>query len=204
MNPNGQLTVYGGTRGTARIVRPNMAAQCIQQDVQLWHDMAECGGIIQCCAPGVYNYGNAAYQAMPPGGRQFRRQGIITVPPDGDGDTRVLTYRTPLGYWGVIKGIYQAFTSTGFVEGSGSLTWRLKIGERYVQDYSASTTSLGTLAFPYAIPGGVLIGSSNQLIQYSVLRAGGASLDPNGQILVMVSGWYYPIAKGAYAAPNMS
>jgi hypothetical protein len=132
---------------------------------------------------------------MPELGQRLQQVGSIALPPFDGLDTVVLSFRMPVGWDGVINALVCAYTGTGFVEGSGDITWRLRLNDWWVRDYNAITVSLGDPANPYHLHGGGLhIRSDQRVAMYvNVLPAAIARLDPKSTIVCSLAGWKYPL-----------
>jgi len=149
-----------------------------------------------------YNAAFSPYANMPPGGRELQQIAALPFlsypnPPDGS-DQLVLSVTAPLGYDGIITKVVNMFTGTGFVEGSGGIAWRVKIGNKYARNLGNILFTYGSLTDPFVIPGvGVPI-VSGQTLRYLVnIPAISPVGGQNAQIICAVFGWFYP-RKGQY------
>jgi len=137
------------------------------------------------------------WSEMPPGGLPFDPFGSITTPAANGTETVALQFEVPYGYDGIITGIANAFTGPGFVEGSGDLTWRIRVGQPNLQgrpqrNYSSIQQSMGSVEQPREVPGGIQV-VSNQFIEYSVVHAIGSPIVPAGtRIICNIQGYYWP------------
>lgn len=151
-----------------------------------------------CCPRGRRPYPNRPWIDMPKEGRRFRP--ISTLPVAGlfdDFDHVVLSERVPLGYDGVITDVVCEVTApgaTGFVEGSGDVTWRLAADNRYLRDMGNLTVTVGSLITPSPIPRGGLLVYSHNLIQFIVnlTAAAQGNINPNARIVCSITGWWWP------------
>lgn len=140
---------------------------------------------------------------MPPGGEAFDPDAFITTPAANSTETLVLQFQVPQGYDGVITGVTNLFTGPGFVEGSGNLIWRIRIGlpnlqGRPVRNYSSIDRTLGTFEFPRDVAGGIIIGS-NQYIEYTVTHLLGSPIIPAGtRIMCNLIGYYWPKGSNSH------
>lgn len=166
---------------------------CLDIDRRVWEEVARAGGPRSLCeCMEVPRYAQPPHLVMPPQGRRF--QFIETVPlPDDGSRADVVRFRVPYGWDGVIVGLVNRYLGVGFVEGSGDLSWGLRIGHVYARDYGNVTTSLGDLQSSARLSGPIRI-LSGQDVAYEVRVAAGASsrLFPSGRVLCAVFGWYYP------------
>jgi hypothetical protein len=160
------------------------------------------GGLKKICCPrGKKQYKNPPWIMMPSEGRRFKPIGILPVPaPPFTGlDTPVLTVRVPLGYDGVITDLVCEILpgpsgSTGFIEGSGDLTWRLSSNGRFLRDEGNILTTLGSLVTPTPVPRGGLRVWSDDLLVFSVAFAVGADarIAADANVVCSITGWWYP------------
>jgi hypothetical protein len=199
-------STFGGKgRGDISIVYPNWADECLAQVHYDWAKISACGGVLECCAPGVWNYGNPPWMAMPPEGRQFRKTGGIALPANLATST-IATFRVQPGYEGIINSIIVNVVnagSTGFAEDSGDLVWRLEIGRSYAKDLGNIRTQLGNLASPFPLFKGIRV-FPGQLITLSVDRPNAIDpLDAQDRIIGMLSGYFYPVHRGYAAQVNL-
>ena len=134
---------------------------------------------------------------MPPGGLPFDEFASIVTPAANSTETLVLSYPIPFGYDGIILAVTNLFTGPGFVEGSGNLIWRIRIGAAALQgtpvrNYSNIRNTLGSLQQPRTVFGGILV-ESDQTLQYTVTHAIGSPIVPAGtRIICNVAGFYWP------------
>ena len=83
--------------------------------------------------------------------------------------------------------------ATGFVEGSGTVTWRLSADGRYLRDVGNIQVTMGSLIQPSPVPRGGLRVWSHNLIQFSVALETGmeAVLNPAAVVICSINGWFY-------------
>lgn len=180
--------------------QPTVWDKYLAEERQVWNRIQDAGGILAVTSPfrrrllELGNWGEP-WMRMPADGVRFPPiVGSIVIPPFNGLDTVVLQFSVPTGYDGVMVGFTQLYTGTGFVEGSGDITWRVKINQRWAKSLGNMTTSMGSLQGPTtATPGGVRI-QSRQLVTYyvNILPAAAARLDAAARIVCTVSGWFYP------------
>jgi hypothetical protein len=155
---------------------------------------------VKDCQKGIereLGYWPEPWAEMPPGGEPFDVIESIQTPPANGVETVVLQYLIPFGFDGVILGIANYFTGTGFVESSGDLIWRIRrgipgIGGSTVRNYSAITTTMGSPLGTREVFGGILV-TSEDYITYTVTnRAGGPIIPSNNRIVCNIAGFYWP------------
>lgn len=183
--------------------RPGIWDRYLIEERLLWNRIQDAGGILAVVSPfrrrllELGNWGEP-WMRMPADGIRFPTgppySGSIGMPAFDGLDHLVFAFIVPTGYDGVLTGFTQLYTGTGFVEGSGDITWRVKINQRFPHGLGQTITTIGNLGNPTtAAPGGVRI-QSRQYIQYFVnlLPAAAARLDAAARIVCSVSGWLYP------------
>jgi len=171
---------------------PTFFNGCLDRELELWDRINRCGGLMAIC-PGS-KYFDPPWIKMPPQGKRFSPIGSIALPTSGYGTDQVVTqFRVPLGYDGVINYIVQTYTGQGFQEGSGDLTWRIQLNQRWVKNYGNTTTQIGTLTQGPQSPNSLIIIQSNQLVTYYVnVAASAASNLMGGRIICAFFGYWWP------------
>lgn len=181
---------------------PNQYDGCLDDDYNLYNEIVMAGGLRKICCPrGRKAYVQRPWVSMPAEGRRFKPISTLAVPaaPFTGLDTEVLNVLVPVGYDGVLTdfvcGIYPGTSgSTGFIEGSGDLVWRLTANGRHLRDLGDIETSLGSLTAPNPVPrGGIRVFSQDELV-FSVVFAVGADvrIAADARIVCSITGWYYP------------
>lgn len=137
------------------------------------------------------------WSEMPPGGLPFDVFDSIATPAANGTETRVLQFQVPFGYDGIVLAVANVFTGPGFVEGSGNLVWRIRVGSPSLQgrpqlNYSNIRNTLGSTQTPRDVQGGIQI-VSGQFLEYSVTHALGSPIVPGGtRIICNIQGFYWP------------
>lgn len=158
--------------------------------------------VAQQWAQGYWPY---PWSEMPPGGLPFDPFDSIVTPNANSVETLVLQFQVPFGYDGIVLGVTNLFTGPGFVEGSGNLIWRIRIGSPNLQgrpqrNYSDIRNTLGTLAQPREVHGGIAI-VSGQFLEYTVTHALGSPIVPAGtRIICNIAGFYWPRGSSPIAS----
>lgn len=191
-------------------VRPNYYDQYLVQVHNSMAQLERAGGLKRICCPAGQSGTNPPWIAQPPQARRY--QSISTVVASalaGTEGTDVpmtdsfiaagspngsASFRVPTGYDGVILSVTNLFTSMGFVEGSGDISWRIRINQRWLKDYGNIQTTLGSFTAPCPIFRGAVRVYSQQVVTYYVQLAIGAltRIDPNGIINCALWGYFYP------------
>lgn len=153
------------------------------------------GGILGSSG-GIAGSNSAAPWVVPPdgfeafdfgdGGEGF--PGTIQLPNPGTGDTVVLQFHVPKGYDGVILRFSNNFTGPGFVNGSGTLVWKILRNMQAIKNYDHIINEMGTVNQP-RVTSGIRI-YSGDLIQYVVNNVGTAA--QTAQIICFLGGYFYP------------
>ena len=172
-----------------RLFPPNAFNQCLQEESAIWSRINECGGLMSIC-PGK-KYDAPPWVRMPPQGKRYSKINSIPLPANDGADHLVTQFLVPLGYDGCIVSVVQNYTGQGFNEGDGTLTWRLRLNERYVKDLGNTKVSIGSMVTPYNINSGQIILQSNQLVQYFVNYAVAGGLN-GGRVICALFGWTWP------------
>ena len=125
--------------------------------------------------------------------RQPGGQFTIPIGPDGT-DQLVFAFEMPYGYDGIIIELSNFWNGTGFVEGSGDITWRVKIDRRFIPDFDTILTTRGVPQFPADVEGQGIPLLSGQTVQYFVAFAPGsdARLNFGGQTICSFTGYIWP------------
>jgi hypothetical protein len=183
---------------------PNFFDAILAQELILWSTMIPNWDALPCRWP----QDRLPWVSMPKEGRPFRPVGSIPVSsvPFTGVDT-VIPWTSnggqplyvPVGYDGVVTEVIAEISAptppgSGFLEGSGMVTWRLSADHRFLRDYGNIQVSSGSLRVPSAIlRKGVRIYSRN-LLEFTVAFSPAASgvLNPNGTVIVSIIGWYWP------------
>lgn len=175
-----------------RILPPNMFNLMLDCEAQVWNSIIARGGISKLC-PGMGTiYDQPPWVKMPAQGRRFSKISSIPIPLVGQFGTDVLvtSFIVPQGWDGVIASTVNQFTGLNFNEGSGDISWRLQINQRYVKDMGNIQVTLGTTTQPWPVNGGSIRLVSRQLVQFFVNVA---NANPaGGRIVCAMFGWFYP------------
>lgn len=175
-----------------RVFPDNRFNLCIAAEFAKWRAIERKGGLLAQC-PGR-RWKEPPWVKMPEQGKRFSKPGSVALPPPNGNDTLILQWRVPLGYDGCIASVvFNTDNVTGFVQGSGDLTWRLALNRRFVRDYGNVQFYIGSLQTPYNINSGQIILQSNQLVQIYVNRsvASAGNID-GGRVIGATFGWFWP------------
>lgn len=131
--------------------------------------------------------------AVPPGSVPLNKvQGIVTPGP-GAGDQVVLQTRVPLGYDGLLAGIFHFYTGNGFQQGSGDILWRVQVNQRYLENLGNIEFTLGSPQSPCPLTEGQIL-LSGQTLRYIVRVPNLSGLIQVGQsqIACGLVGFFWP------------
>ncbi len=175
----------------------------LDHQARLWCSINEHGGLQAIC-PG-HKYVDPPWVKMPPQGRRYAKVGSLAYNAVlADGNDHLIPFTQGVGYAnggmlvpeghdGCIVSVVFGYTGTGFNEGSGDLTWRIQINQRWAKDYSKVTTQIGSLQTPYNINSGQILLQTGNLVQVFVnISAGAAGNLAGGTILGAIFGWTWP------------
>lgn len=167
--------------------------QCLAHEKRVYDLAFDCGDIPRLGSTDL------PYVTMPPAGRKFREIGSFPVSSgvfDNVTVSNVLTFLVPVGYDGIITMIVCNVSgqATGFVEGSGTVSWRLAANKRYLRDTGNIQFSLGSLLNPSQDVGNGLRIYSGNIVTFGVTFTAAASgiLNPAATIVCACYGWIYP------------
>ncbi len=136
------------------------------------------------------------------GRRQFFERGSIVTPTTVSGNNVVVEFRVPMGYHGVILGYYALYGGTGFVQGSGDIIWRLKIGGRWEHNFGQLLFSIGSFANPLPVQQSMWLESGQLITMYvNVPNTSGLIQIGTSRILCGLQGWFYPQAHAQPDSP---
>ncbi len=170
----------------------NYFDQCLAGDLADYDYAFDCGDIPKlggCELPWV---------TMPSNGRRFREIGSYTItgatPFDGSTVNNALSWLVPVGYDGVIDTVIANISGVGngFIEGSGTLSWKLAANRRYLRDMGNLQFSLGSLITPIPDTNSGLRVYSGNNITFGVTFFPAGSGVLSGTIVVATFGWIYP------------
>lgn len=200
------VRTYANNNGLLITRQANTYDQILCQEKNLWDALISEGLDEICCPQGRAPYDQKPYIKMPDSGRRFKEMDSVLVGtnPPGAGSTTVAVVQTevPVGYDGVIDTVICGISaglsgSTGFVEGSGTLVWRLAAdaiaNPRYLRNLGNIQFSLGDLKIPFATENSSLRVYSGDLITfYAVFDSSGSGvLQSDAAVICAISGWWY-------------
>ena len=174
-----------------RQLPPNIFNRLLDEEAQIWRWIIANGGLERICPAASALYRDPPWVKQPALGRRMNKIGSIPLPANGSGDQLVLSFIVPQGWDGAIINTVNEFTGQNFVEGSGDITWRLRINQRWVKDLGNVQTTLGTTATPWTVNNGSIRIQAHQLIQWFV-NISNTSVAINGRIISACFGWFYP------------
>jgi hypothetical protein len=105
--------------------------------------------------------------AVPPQAVPLHRVRGIVTPVPAAGDQTILEMRMPLGYDGLLAGIFHFYTGNGFSQGSGDIVWRVQVNLRYIEDLGNLLFQLGSPQSPMPLTEGQIL-LSGQTLRYIV------------------------------------
>lgn len=171
---------------------PTIFNSCLDAEQRMWQKINDCGGLLAIC-PGR-KWTEPPWVRMPTQGKRFSAIKSIALPAANGVDTLVGSFRVPYGYDGCIASVIFSTDGTiGFQQGSGDLTWRLQLNQRWIRDYGNVTTYIGSLTTPYSVNSGQIILQSGQLVQMFVNRSvtSGGTIS-GGRVVMACFGWNWP------------
>jgi len=139
---------------------------------------------------------------LPPGWRQiFPNASVALAALTVGTEATVLSYTVPTGYDCYVQQLLNRYIagSGGFVNESGDIIWRLRLGKTFVPNYGAIQSQLGDTETPWGKEGLSILGESTRTFTYSVLIVSAASLAPGARIQCGLWGVLKP-KRPSYAA----
>jgi hypothetical protein len=138
------------------------------------------------------------WNAQPPGSLPFSQPFVIALPAIGSGETPVLGTNgksgitCPVGWGGGVINYLSCSTNVpGFVDGSGSLIFRVRINQNsYVKNYDNIQVRLGIPPFPGDTK--IVLGPGD-FVEWTVTnvsQGGGAS-----QVMCFFRGYFWPVQQ---------
>lgn len=142
---------------------------------------------------------------MPPGAVPFSARGSIAAPAYGSANQAVVaSFPCPRNFAGVLQYILNVYTGSGYVEGSGSVSWVIDVNTPLsglgvtpigygLSDYQNIVTTLGSLANgPFPIAGGVFF-RDGDFLRYKVTTAAPVGVGAPNFCHAMLIGWIWPL-----------
>ena len=174
--------------------RPNAWNHCLDEEVAIWNQVIARGGLEDTCGWNKRRrYEKRPWHEMPVEGERLLVPASIPLPADDGADNLVLEYRMPVGWDGVIQHLSCRYTGTGFVDYSGDILWRLKVGERWIPGFEAVPTQLNELTKSYVDVGAYTRLLSLQFVRvYAAVAVGAAATLAGGRIAAAITGYKYP------------
>jgi hypothetical protein len=160
--------------------------------MRMWQRINDCGGLLAIC-PGR-KWTEPPWTRMPEQGKRFNRISSIALPAPDAADHLIVSFQVPYGFDGcIVTPVFTTDGVVGFEQGSGDLTWRLRLNQRWVKDFGAVTTYIGSTVTPYAINVGQILIQSGQVVSIFVNRSlASAGTIAGGRVIGAAFGWYWP------------
>ena len=123
----------------------------------------------------------------------FERGKLLTPADGGAADHTVLEFWVPTGYSCSLLAYYTIYTGTGFVQGSGDIVWRLKIGNAWARNMGSLPYAMGSSSGTVTLGTAIELESDDR-VQFVVNVPNLSGLIQVGAsyILCGVQGWLYP------------
>lgn len=173
-----------------RLFPPNQFNDCLDRECQKLSFINDCGGLIAIC-PGR-KWEVPPWVRMPQQGKRFMKPFSLSLPAADGADHLIGSFFVPVGMDGCITSpVLQTDGVQNFQDGSGDLTWRIQINQRWVKDYGAVTIRVANFQTPLNINSGQILLQSNQLVQFWVNRSTTSNIS-GGRVLAGAFGWWWP------------
>ena len=177
--------------GTRRLVilEPNAYDDCLKGLPELYRQIPWGQGI--CCVPDRYDY--QGWKKFNADAEPFRRIQAVATPLAIAGDVLVVTFWPPLGWDGILHGIFNRYTGPGFRDGGGDIEWRLQFGPVYAKQMGRVLVQMGQVNKFYKLNQGIPFKSHRPIHWWVYAPNGsGAILPVNSQIVCGLEGWIFP------------
>lgn len=181
-----------GGGGSYPVLRPfNDFDMCLAEMRNEWPRI--CRLICPKPRPWITSYEWDEEEGIPEQARAFAKTNGILTPVPAAGDVVVVRFRVPDGYDGTIKQMYNLYTGTGFVQGSGDIVWRIKLNRYYSKDWGNLPYMLGSTITPVPLNDAILL-QSGQLVELVVNVPNLSGLIQVGASLILggLKGFFYP------------
>lgn len=166
----------------------------------MWRWISEHGGLKSCCRipeVGAPFYGIAPWIQKPLNGIDYKKLFFQPLSEFQSGgaftgvDTVIGSWRVDHAFDGVITKLVFGFTGDGFLQGSGSIVWRLKYGQRYARDLGNVMNTYGDLNTALLVEADhIQLVSGQTVTLYANIPA--ASPVSGGQVFGGTFGWMWP------------
>jgi hypothetical protein len=184
-NPLLRQTTYARNQWDNRLLR----------QAWIWQWIAQHGGIKSCChipELGAPVYDIDPRQAMPSQAQEFQQMNALPFSSFAPGvDETILSFRVPEGYDGVLNRFVCGYSGSGFVDFSGSIVWRVKIGVRYARNLGNVTNTYGSFDTSFLVPGSHITLVSGQSVTLLANIPVGSPVS-GGFVQAGVFGYFYP------------
>jgi hypothetical protein len=127
---------------------------------------------------------------FPVDGRYFTKNSVIGTPALGSSLTPIVSFNVPAGWDGVIRKMSWNYTGGGFVQGSGDLSWFVRIAGAMAPDYFNVLSEFGSPQQPRDT---TIIVREGQLVELLVSVAVVAAIPIAGTFIIgFMDGWFVP------------
>lgn len=167
-----------------------------QQFAQAESTFSTVGGTV--ATPLIPDLVDQPWNAQPPGSQEFSQPFVIALPGEGTGETPVLGTNgksgitVPIGWGGgVIKYLACSTNVGGFIDGSGTIIWRVRINHTsYIKNYDNIQVRLGIPPFPGDTR--IVLGPGD-FVEWTVTnvsQGGGVA-----QVICFFRGYFWPVQQ---------
>lgn len=131
----------------------------------------------------------------------FERGKLLTPADGGAADHTVLEFWVPTGYHCSVLAYYALYAGTGFVQGSGDIFWRLRVGNAWARNMGNLPYAMGNSSGTITLGTAIQLASGDRVrFQVSVPNTSGLIQVGASYILCGVQGWLYP--GGSWDRPS--
>lgn len=131
------------------------------------------------------------FNIPPEGNAPFNPMGAVAGVGTTGTTVTILSVRVPNGWDGIIKELMTGYTGTNFTQGSGNLSFGLRINGMFVMNYENILFTIGDMQNGMKILPGIIV-KSGQLIELVCTVGAGFIPQNSSQLTGGWTGYYYP------------
>jgi hypothetical protein len=183
---------------------PNSWDAQLRRQLDNWSYIRSHGGLRSVCRIpqlGAPIYASAPWISMPNNAEPLNQ--MFSQPPSAfyispsnpiysGVDVAIGQVVVPNGWDGIINRVIFGFTGNGFVDFSGNIVWRVKVGNRFARNLGAVINTYGDFATAFQVPGTDVIRLVSQQTITLIGNIPTGSPVADGVVTAGVFGWFWP------------
>lgn len=177
---------------------PNFWDYCLREERRLVQRGTICGPQVPWFVGHLHD--RNAEHAFPAEAREFYRIGVVPVDYTAD-NALLFEYTLPQGYEGLLYSCFQRFDGTGLVPGSGTLLWRIQVGQRYPKDLGNMPWELGEHSSYFPLADYIRLTPQQHIAYRYSAAAGSENVLGSGNVIAALQGWIWPTGTN-FAPPQ--